>query len=114
MEVSQQLISHSADLKTLRDEEIFMSDEKQHDQIHVRVSFPISKRGLYESEVSPGITVGTVLAAVMHHFEVQNDLQFTYVLTHDGLEESDSLTVGSVAGNTREVRFNLVKKITQG
>jgi hypothetical protein len=91
-----------------------MTDEKRHDQIHVRVSFPITKKGPYEAEASSETTVGTVLAAAMHHFEVQNDSQFTYVLAHDGREEGDTITIGSIAGDAHEVRFTLVKKITQG
>jgi len=36
------------------------------------------------------------------------------VLAHDGQEQNDSTTVGSLAGKSHEVRFSLVKKITQG
>lgn len=91
-----------------------MSDEAHEKKIHVRVTFPITKKGPYEAEVSPETTVGTVLVAAIHHFEVQNDSQFTYVLAHDGEEEADDLTIGSIAGDAHEVRFTLVKKITQG
>jgi len=45
---------------------------------------------------------------------VQDDSQFTYVLAHDGVEVSPTTTVGSVAGHAHDVRFTLVKKITQG
>jgi hypothetical protein len=91
-----------------------MTNEAQHDQIHVRVSFPITKKGPYEAEVEPETTVATVLSAAMNHFEVQDDSQFTYVLAHDGQEESGNVTIGSIAGTAHEVRFTLVKKITQG
>ena len=93
-----------------------MTDEPGRDRmrIHVRVSFPISKKGPFEEEVVPESTVGAVLASAMHHFEVENDSQFTYVLAHDGQEQPDDVTVGSLAHDTREVRFTLVKKITQG
>ncbi len=86
----------------------------EHERTHIRVSFPISKKGPYEVEVAPDTTVGTVLAGAMTHFEVQNDSQFTYVLSFDGLERSDATTIGSLVGDKDEVRFTLVKKITQG
>jgi hypothetical protein len=89
--------------------------ELAHDhQIHVRVSFPITKKGPYEVEDPSETTVGTVLTGAMNHFEVHNDSQFTYVLAHDGQEEKDSATIGSIAGTAREVRFTLVKKLIQG
>ena len=88
--------------------------EHPHERIHVRVSFPISKKGAYEHEDPADTSVGTVLAAAMHHFEVQNDTQFTYVLSFDGLEQNDAFTIGSLAGGHDRVHFTLVKKITQG
>jgi hypothetical protein len=91
-----------------------MSEPAHNDQMHVRVSFPITKKGPYEAEDPAETTVGTVLAAAMNHFEVHDDSQFTYVLAHDGQEEKDSTTIGSIAGTAREVRFTLVKKLTQG
>ena len=91
-----------------------MADEPRHERIHVRVSFPISKKGPYEAEDGPNTTVGTVLEAAMKHFEVENDSQFTYVLSHDGEEQADSTTIGSLAGEHDNIRFTLVKKITQG
>jgi len=91
-----------------------MSIESQPDQIHVHVAFPISKEGPYQAGVSLETTVGTVLTAAMTHFKVQNDSQFTYVLAHDGQEQSGSVTIGAIAGPARALRFTLVKKITQG
>ncbi len=86
----------------------------EHEHIHVRVSFPISKKGPYEAEVTRETTVGTVLAGAMNHFQVQNDSQFTYVLAFDGLKQADGTTIGSLIGDRAEVRFTLVKVITQG
>jgi hypothetical protein len=91
-----------------------MSENVRKEGIRVLVSFPISKKGQYEAEVAPETTVGVVLADAIRHFEVQNDSQFTYVLAYDGLERSDSLTIGSLAGEKNEIKFTLVKKITQG
>jgi hypothetical protein len=91
-----------------------MTEQAQPHKIHVRVSFPITKKGPYEAEETPETTVATVLAAAMKHFEVQDDSQFTYVLAHDGVEESGSTTIGAIAGDKHEVRFTLIKKITQG
>jgi len=83
-------------------------------EIKVRVSFPISKRGPYEQEFTPDTTVGIVLADAMKYFEVENDTQFVYVLSYDGREQDPATTLGSLVGHSREVRFTLVKKITQG
>ena len=91
-----------------------MSENERKERIRVRVSFPISKKGQYEAEVAPETTVGVVLADAMRHFEVQNDSQFTYVLAYDGLERNDSTTIGSLSGEKDEIKFTLVKKITQG
>lgn len=91
-----------------------MNNERHHEEIHVTVVFPISKRGPYQSEVSPQATVGTVLNGAMEHFVVQNDTQFTYVLVHDRQEQESSITVGTIAGDARSVHFTLVKKLTQG
>lgn len=83
-------------------------------KIEVHVSFPISKHGPYNTAVTPETTVGAVLQAAMTHFEVKDDSQFTYVLAFDGLEQSSTVTIGSLAGDAHDVRFTLVKKITQG
>lgn len=91
-----------------------MEDNHRRAEIEIRVSFPITKHGPLEEKVEPGTTVGTTLADAMTHFEVHDDSQFTYVLAHDGQEQSGSTTVGSIAGKSHEVRFSLVKKITQG
>lgn len=91
-----------------------MAEQETGSEITARVSFPISKRGPYEHEFTPGMNVGTVLADAMRYFEVENDTQFVYVLSHDGQEQNPGTTLGSLAGHSREVRFTLVKKITQG
>ena len=83
--------------------------------IAVQVSFPVSRKGPYRSEVTLDTTVGTVRQAVMTFFEVADGGQYTYVLTHGGQEESDATTIGQIAGDKkRSVESRLVKKITQG
>jgi len=91
-----------------------MDEVRTRTDIAVRVTFPISKKGPYAAEVASDTTVGTVRAAAMAHFEVQDDSQFTYVLTHDGKEQDDTTSVGDIAGHAHAVKFTLVKKITQG
>lgn len=91
-----------------------MEGEKTHKEIQVKVTFPITKKGPFEGEVSPEATVGTVREAAMNYFGVQDDSQFTYVLAHDGKEQDNSKTIGEVAGTAKAVKFTLVKKITQG
>ena len=91
-----------------------MDEDRRRDEIEIRVAFPISKHGPLEERVEPTVTVGTALADAMRHFEVHDDSQFTYVLAHDGQEQDANTTVGSLAGESHDVRFTLVKKITQG
>lgn len=82
--------------------------------IEVKVSFPISKHGAYTAVENPETTVGSVRQAAMTHFEVADDSQFTYVLAFDGLEQNDTTTIGSLAGDSHHLHFTLIKKITQG
>ncbi len=83
-------------------------------EIEVKVTFPITKHGPFERTVSKASTVGVVLTEAMKHFEVQDESQFTYVLTHDGKELNPTATIGSVTEHEHEAKFTLVKKITQG
>ena len=87
-----------------------------HLDLHVKVTFPITKKkGSFQAEFPAYTTAGVVLADAKTYFEVQDDSQFTYVLSHDGEEITDvSVTIGSLAGHAHDVRFTLVKKITQG
>ena len=86
-----------------------------HLDLHVKVTFPITKKGPFLAEFPADTTAGVVLADAKTYFEVQDDSQFTYVLAHQGEEITDpSITIGSLAGHAHDVRFTLVKKITQG
>jgi hypothetical protein len=91
-----------------------MGEVSTRTDIAVRVTFPISKKGPYTTEVAPDVIVGVVRGAAMAHFEVQDDSQFTYVLAHDGQEQNDATPLGEIAGHAQAVKFTLVKKITQG
>ena len=91
-----------------------MTTVHQSGEIHVQVTFPVTKKGPYEANVPPSTTVGAVLAAAMGHFQVQNDSQFTYVLAYDGTEQGDAVALATIAGDRHELRFTLVKKISQG
>lgn len=91
-----------------------MTEVETRTRIRVVVVFPITKKGPFEERVTPDTTVGAVRTAVMEHFGVQDDSQFTYVLAHDGVEEDNSRTIKEIAGTEDEVKFTLVKKITQG
>lgn len=82
--------------------------------ITVHVGFPVSKNGPYAAQVAPETTVGAVRQAAMQHFGVADDGQFAYVLTHGGQEQPNDRTVGEIAGHANDVKFQLVKKITQG
>lgn len=83
--------------------------------LHVKVTFPIAKKGPFQAEFAVDTAAGVVLNDAKNHFEVQDDSQFNYVLAHDGGEIDDlSVTIGSLAGHARDIRFTLVKKITQG
>jgi hypothetical protein len=91
-----------------------MTEVETRTRIRVIVVFPITKKGPFEEQATPDTTVGEVRTAAMEHFGVQDDSQFTYVLAHDGVEEDNSRTIKEIAGTEDEVKFTLVKKITQG
>lgn len=92
-----------------------MSTTKPPTVIKTKVSFPVSKKGPFAADYEPTTTVGTVRTAAMAHFEVADDAQFTYVLTHDGQRQEDlEATLGSIAGEAHALEFRLVKVITQG
>jgi hypothetical protein len=91
-----------------------MAENHEHERIHVRVSFPITSKGPYEHEDAADTTVGVVLTAAMKHFEVEDDSQFTYVLSFDGEEQAADVTLRTLAGQHDHVHFTLIKKITQG
>ena len=91
-----------------------MQTTTAQNEIEVKVTFPITTHGSFERTVSKETTIGTVLAEAMKHFEVRDESQFTYVLTDDGKELNPTATVGSITEHEREVKFTLVKKITQG
>jgi hypothetical protein len=82
--------------------------------IKVVVTFPVSKKGPFSEEVAPETAVGTVRTAAMNWFGLTDDAQFTYALTHGGLDQANETTVGDIAGKAHAVEFRLVKKITQG
>ena len=82
--------------------------------IKVKVSFPIAKGGPFQATFASDTAAGAVLADAMSNFEVHDDSQFTYVLAHDGVEVDPAATLDSLAGHAHDVRFTLVKKITQG
>jgi hypothetical protein len=91
-----------------------MSELTTGTEIKVTVTFPITKKGPFDEQVTLQTTVGTVREAAMRHFGVQDDAQFTYVLAHDGVEQGNSRTIEEVAGSAEAVKFTLVKKIAQG
>lgn len=91
-----------------------MSEHKQHDKKHVKVTFAASSEGPYTATEPGSTTASTVLAAAMSHFGVASDSQFSYVLAFDGTEVNGSDTLDQIAGDERNIKFTLVKKITQG
>ena len=90
------------------------TDAKQPKDIHVKVTFPLTKGGPYEADDPGETTASAVRAAAMEHFKVTNDAQFTYHLTHDGATVEETATLTSIAGKAHSVSFRLVKEITQG
>ncbi len=91
-----------------------MVEEEIREDVHVLVSFPISRRGSFEASEPRNTTVEVILTAAMDHFGVENDTQFSYLLSCDGIEQRGSILIGSLAGDRGSVRFTLIKKITQG
>jgi hypothetical protein len=91
-----------------------MSTTKPKTTIKTKVTFPVSKKGPFAEDYPPETTVETVRLAAMVHFQVAEDAQFTYVLTHAGQRQEPETTLGSLAGEAHAVEFRLVKVITQG
>lgn len=82
--------------------------------INVTVAFPLSKKPPYHSDAESSTLVATVRTASMGHFEVQDDPQTLYYLTHDGDKQSSDKTIGEIAGEAHAVKFTLVKELIQG
>jgi hypothetical protein len=90
--------------------------DKNHEpeMIKVTVTFPLTNGRPYQADEAPETTGGRIIVAAMEHFNVTNDAEFTYKLTHDGKPVAESATVASIAGEAHAVAFRLVKEITQG
>lgn len=88
--------------------------DKKHDTKNVKVTFPIAHEGPYTATDAGTTAAAVVLAAAKAHFHVVDDAQHTYVLAFDGQNVEGTATLDEIAGHAHDVKFALVKKITQG
>jgi len=89
------------------------SGRKAKNTIKTVVTFPLGQRP-FQEEYESTVTVGTVRAAAMVHFEVSEDPALRFYLVHDGAEVADTMTLGDVAGRAKAVKFTLAKEIVNG
>lgn len=87
---------------------------KPTDHVAVHVTFALSTEKAFKAEYSPETTLGTVRAAAMVHFRVQEDPNSTYYLTSNRQRHADSVTVGDLAGHAHALKLRMVKELTQG
>jgi hypothetical protein len=90
-----------------------MAEAEARAEIKVTVTFPLAE-GPYHGEFAPETTVGAVRAAAMSELGVGGDAQYSYYLTNKNDRQADEITIGSLAGRARAVKFTLVKELTQG
>ncbi len=95
-------------------ESITEEKRKPTDQIDVHVTFALSTEKAFNEEYPPETTVGTVRAAAMIHFHVQEDPNSAYYLTNDRQRRADTVTVGDLAGHAHSLKLRMVKELTQG
>lgn len=91
-----------------------MTESKKKSEIKVTVSFPPAQGGPYKDDVAPETTVGEVRKAAMDQFELAEDPQFEYYLTHEGARQADTTDVRSLADKAQALKFTLIKEIVQG
>jgi hypothetical protein len=90
------------------------SDHHQH-LVKVTVKFPASKHQAYHERFGPAVTIGTVRARAMQHFQVANDdPQYEYYLTADRQRQDDNARLEDLVGDDRTAAFRLVKDLRQG
>lgn len=91
-----------------------MSTAKPSTTVKTKVSFPISKEGPFEETYPQDTVVEVVRVAAMAHFKVTDDAEFSYVLTHKGQRQDNSVTLESIDDGHHALDLRLVKVITQG
>lgn len=82
--------------------------------IEVTVTFALSTKPPFREREAGDTSVGTVLAEVMKHFEAKPEPNVTWYLTAHDERQPDSKTVREVAGREDQVKFRLVKDVTNG
>jgi hypothetical protein len=84
------------------------------ESIKVVVTFPLARKGPYQSEDPPDTQVEPVRVAAMSHFGIADDGSAVYYLTHGRERPDPGETIGSIADKAGSVKFSLVKELIQG
>lgn len=82
--------------------------------IAVTVTFALSKKEPYHADFGRDTLVGTVRTKSMTYFDVTDDAQYRYYLTHDGQNVDENLSLGQVTGESHTIKFGLRKELIQG
>jgi len=83
-------------------------------EIEVTVTFPLAQGQPFHTKEAPETPAGIVRAAAMAHFGIQEEANSTYYLTHGGSRVDDSTTLADIPGESKSVKFTLVKELVQG
>lgn len=83
-------------------------------KIEVTVTFALSTKPPFHKREVGDTTVGAVLAEAMNHFEAKPEPNVAWYLAAHDERQPDSKTVREVAGREDEVKFRLVKDVTNG
>jgi hypothetical protein len=68
----------------------------------------------YDHRYSRETVVSTVLTASIEHFKASPEPGFELYLTHDRTRLANDVSLGSVVGESDDLRCRLVKEIIQG
>ncbi|HEV7679299.1 MAG TPA: hypothetical protein VGQ42_12085 [Candidatus Dormibacteraeota bacterium] len=96
-----------------------MSDEteQQHEEralISAVVTFSLGKKEPYHHGYARSTTVGAVLDDARKHFDAKDEPNVVWYLSaHDERQPNDK-TLEQLVGHEDEIKFRLVKEVTQG
>jgi hypothetical protein len=95
--------------------EVKEGQQSAHNNIVVMVRYITSSKQFVDSQASKDETLSALKPRVLDFFELVEDNNKTYQFSHDGLVQSNlAVTLGSLAGDKHELKFNLTEVLKQG
>lgn len=89
-------------------------DKKGDRKIKVEVRFPISTKGAFSETFKVYTLVGAVRERALKFFEIAEDGQHAYYLTHKSKRLDDNSKLGDIDNKAKELKLTLVKELIQG